>query len=110
VARRGNVSVVNRNGEYQLVVGALRHPKAALLLGLEAKMAISQLDRISALGAKCNYSDSRRMIQFSGKAFFLNAKGEDSLRVYSFRGIERPIRFSLNETDVRAIKKAVLEE
>ncbi len=108
VARRGNVSVVTRNGEYRMLVGVGRRPHRSLLLGTTPETAASQIDYIAEMGADENYTSRDRIVPLCGECFFLNVSGRKDAKHYSFRGIDRRIRFELSEEEVRELREEIL--
>lgn len=110
VAKQGNVSIIAGNNEYRLIVGSTKKPKASLFLGVHPEAAAAQLERISVQGKKENPSGEERVFLLCGEPFSMKTSGADSLMVYSFRAVNGPAKFSLSEKDVRAFKKAILQE
>ncbi len=108
VARRGNVSLVTKGGEYRMLVGIGRRPHRSLLLGTTPETAASQFNRISEMGSNENYTNRRRMVPLCGEIFFLTVSGHKDAKHYSFRGIDRRIRFELSEEEVRELREEIL--
>ncbi len=109
VAQRGKISVVTQDGEYRMIVGSLKRPKAALLLGMMPEMAAAQLDHIVAMGTSESYIRQRRSVLFCGETFFFRVSGNGENRCYSFKGLNNAARFSIDEDDIRTLKSAIIE-
>lgn len=110
VVKCGTVSVYSGDNEFRMVIGSIQNPKASFLLGVHPETAACQMDRIVREGAKEVAPGVKRTFQFCGEPFLFKVSGSGDRRKYSFQGLDTPVKFTLTEEDVQAIKEAILKE
>ena len=110
VITRGKVTIVCQNQEYRMIVGSLKKPRMALLLGDAPELAVGSLNRIVDFvknQPEAESTETKVSFALCGELFVLSFSGPDSNRVASFSGTNTPARFSLSMKELKEMIEAI---
>lgn len=84
LAQRADVSIVNSGKDYRMVVGPLKKPKTAFLLGTSKELAASKIEKLVDVAEKCQKDKEIDAFLFCGIYISASATGKTIISAPSF--------------------------
>ena len=107
--KRGKGIIVCQKDEYRMIIGSLKKPIMSMLIGTSPVTAVGCLDNIIRKGKDELLINRIETVGLGGIRFFLTASGPSENRLFSFSGLNDPVKFKLCEQDIIVMKAAILE-
>lgn len=109
LAQRGDVSIVNSGKYYRMVVGPLKKPKTAFLLGTSKESAASKIEKMVKVAENCQKGKEIDSFLFCGIYLSASATGKNN-NVCTFLRADNRVKFSLTKEDLMAMKDTLQKE
>ena len=106
VAKSGNVSIIVKDNDYRMIVGAIKKPKLNMPMDYSKENAISFVDRILDFSNE-NYTRKDSNVSMYGMMFFLTITGQGENETFHFVEPEKKVKFTLSTKDLNQFKKSI---
>lgn len=107
VAKAGDVTVLEKDNDYRMIVGSLKKPKLNMLMGYSKEQAASKIDRILEF-SKETYTKKDRNVSVCGVMFVLTITGEGEDEKYHFKAVDKKVKFDLSKRDISSLKDSLI--
>ena len=106
VANSGNVSIIVKNNDYHMIVGATKKPKLNMTMGYSKEHAISFVDYILDF-SNDDYTKKNRNVSMYGMMFFLTITGQGENQTFHFVEPGKKVKFALSTKELNHFKKSI---
>ena len=106
VAKSGNVSIIVKDNDYHMIVGATKKPKLNMTMGYSKEHAISFVDYILDF-TNDDYTKKNRNVSMYGVMFLLTITGQGDNETFHFVEPGKKVKFVLSTKDLIHFKKAI---
>ena len=104
VAKSGNVSIIVKDNDYHMIVGAIRKPKLNMSMGYSKENAIFFIDYILDF-SNDDYTKKNRNVSLYGVMFLLSITGQGEHGTFHFVEPGKKVKFALSTKDLNHFKK-----
>ena len=106
VAKSGNVSIIVKDNDYHMIVGATKKPKLDMTMGFSKEQAISFVDCILDFSSE-DYTKKNRNVSLYGMMFFLTITGQGENETFHFVEPGKKVKFALSTKDLNQFKRSI---
>ena len=106
VAKSGNVSIIVKDNDYHMIVGATKKPKLNMSMGYSKENALSFIDYILSF-SNDDYTKKNRNVSMYGVMFLLTITGKGENETFHFVEPGKKVKFALSTKDLNQFKKAI---
>ena len=106
VAKSGNVSIIVKDNDYHMIVGAIRKPKLNMSMGYSKENALSFINYILDFSSE-DYTRKDRNVSMYGMMFFLTITGQGENETFHFVEPGMKVKFALSTKDLNQFKKSI---
>ena len=106
VAKSGNVSIIVKDNDYHMIVGATKKPKLNMTMGFSKENAVSFVDYLLDFSSD-DYTKKNRNVSLYGVMFLLTITGKGEHETFHFVEPGKKVKFALSTKDLNQFKKAI---
>ena len=106
VAKSGNVSIIVKDNDYHMIVGATKKPKLNMTMGYSKENAKSFIDYILDF-SNDDYTKKNRNVSMYGVMFLLTITGQGDNETFHFVEPAKKVKFALSTKDLNHFKKSI---
>ncbi len=106
VAKSGNISIIVKDNDYHMIIGATKKPKLNMTMGYSKENALSFIDYILDF-SNDDYTKKNRNVSLYGVMFLLTITGQGEHETFHFAEPGKKVKFALSTKDCIQFKKAI---